>query len=73
MRENRNFSDGSLERLYSVSMNCVMSPSNAVDLESPLHNFMCHCIAFKPSTLEVVKPEQNTLVMAIGPLQGSAR
>jgi len=43
MRVNGNSSDASLERLHSVSqslsvsINRVMSPSDAVDLESPLH------------------------------------
>jgi len=37
MRANGNFSDASLERLHSVSINRVMSPSDAVDLESPLN------------------------------------
>jgi len=35
-RMNANFSDASLERLHSISINRAMSPSDAVDLESPL-------------------------------------
>jgi len=45
MRANGNFSDASLERLHSLSVGCVMNPSDAVDLvdlESPLggHEFL---------------------------------
>jgi len=36
MRANGNFSDTSLERLHSVCIRCVMSPSDGVDLESPM-------------------------------------
>jgi len=36
MRANENFSDASLELLHSVKVHRVMSPSDAVDLESPL-------------------------------------
>jgi len=36
MRANGDFSDASVERLHSVSMNGVMIPIDAVDLESPL-------------------------------------
>jgi len=39
MGANGNFSDTSHKRLHSVSglgINCVMSPRDAVDLESPL-------------------------------------
>jgi len=36
MRANGDFSDASVERLHSVSINRVMSPIDAVDLESPL-------------------------------------
>ena len=32
MKANGNFSDASVERLYSVTINRMMSPSNAVDL-----------------------------------------
>ena len=35
MRANGNFSDANLERLHSLSISCVMSPSVAADLESP--------------------------------------
>jgi len=35
MKADRNFSDTKLERLQSISINRVMSPSDAVDLESP--------------------------------------
>jgi len=31
-----NFSDASLERLHSVTINRAMSPSDATDLEPPL-------------------------------------
>ena len=33
-RANKNFSDANLERLHSVNVSCVMSPSDAVDLDS---------------------------------------
>ena len=36
MRTNGNFSDISLEWLHSVSKKCMMSASDAIDLESPL-------------------------------------
>jgi len=36
MRANGDFSGASVERLHSVSINRVMSPIDAVDLESPL-------------------------------------
>ena len=36
MKANRNFSDTNLERLHSLSISCVMSPSFAADLGSPL-------------------------------------
>jgi len=36
MRSNANCSDASLERLHSVSVKCVISPRDAVGLESPL-------------------------------------
>jgi len=32
MKANGNFSDASVERFYSVTINLIMSPSNAVDL-----------------------------------------
>jgi len=40
MRANETFSDASLEELRSVSVNTnrVMSPSDVVDLESPLYS-----------------------------------
>jgi len=37
MRANGIFSDGSLEQLHSVSINRMMCPSDAVDMESPLN------------------------------------
>ena len=36
MKANGNFSDANLERLHSLSISCVMSPSVAADLEWPL-------------------------------------
>jgi len=36
MKANGNFSDANLERLHSLSISCVMSPSVTADLESPL-------------------------------------
>jgi len=36
MRANGNFSDACVERFYSVSINRMITPSDAVDLESPL-------------------------------------
>jgi len=36
MKANGNFSDASLERLHSLRKSCVISPSDAADLESPL-------------------------------------
>jgi len=36
MKVNGNFSDTNLEWLHSISINRVMSPGDAVDLESPL-------------------------------------
>jgi len=33
MRANGNFSDANLERFHSVSISCVMSPSDVADLE----------------------------------------
>jgi len=35
MKVNGNFSDTKLERLQSIRKNRVMSPSDAIDLESP--------------------------------------
>jgi len=51
MKANGNFSDASLERFYSVSINCVMSlrnvhknniigPSDAVDLGCPVKAYL---------------------------------
>jgi len=36
MRVNGNFSDANLEQLHLLRKSCVMSPSDATDLESPL-------------------------------------
>jgi len=36
MKENKNFIDASLQRLHSLRKSCVMNPSDAADLESPL-------------------------------------
>jgi len=36
MTTNGNLSDASLERFHSVSKNRAMSPSDTVDMESPL-------------------------------------
>jgi len=38
MKANGNFSDASLERLHSVSINGVMCPSDAVDLGRPCNS-----------------------------------
>jgi len=35
MNANGNFSDASVERFYSVRINRMMSPSDAVDLDRP--------------------------------------
>jgi len=35
MKADGNFSDASVERLYSVRINRMMSPSDAVDLDHP--------------------------------------
>jgi len=43
MKANENFSDASVERFFSVRINRVMSPSDAVDLGRPVTahlNFM---------------------------------
>jgi len=40
MKTNGNFSDANLERLHSLSISCVMTPSDAVDLEWPLSEGM---------------------------------
>jgi len=37
MKANGNFSDAIVERFYSIRINCMMSPSDAVDLGRP-HN-----------------------------------
>jgi len=36
MKANGNFSDESIKRFYSVRINRMMSPSDAIDLKSPL-------------------------------------
>ena len=42
IKANRNFSDASLERFYSVRVNRMMSPSDAVDLGRPSYRlFAC--------------------------------
>ena len=38
MKTNGNFSDTSLERLHSIKINRMMSPSDAVDLGRPCNN-----------------------------------
>jgi len=38
MRANENFSDASVERFYSVRINSMMSPSDAVDLGRPCNS-----------------------------------
>jgi len=38
MKANGNFSDASVERIYSVSIICVMSPSDAVDVSCPCNS-----------------------------------
>jgi len=38
MKVNGNFSDASVERFYSVTINRMMSPSNAVDLGRPCNS-----------------------------------
>jgi len=38
MKANRNFSDASFERFYSVRINRMVSPSDAVDLGRPCHS-----------------------------------
>jgi len=38
MKANGNFSDASVERFYSVTINRIMSPSNAVDLGRPCNS-----------------------------------
>ena len=48
MRANGNFSDISLERLHSVSIKFVMSPSDAIDLEWPLFDHVDHVVLHCP-------------------------
>jgi len=38
MKANENLSDTSVERFYSVRINPMMSPSDAVDLDRPWNN-----------------------------------
>jgi len=38
MRANGNFSDVGVERFHSVRINCMMSPSDAVDLGRPCNH-----------------------------------
>jgi len=54
-KANGNFNDASLERLHSVSglgINGVLSPSDAFDLESPLHR-MFQSTVFRVRELRV--------------------
>jgi len=50
MRANGNFSDASLKRFYSVRINRIMSPSDAVDLGRPCNSLfefqMVHSFVF---------------------------
>jgi len=38
MKANGNFSEANVERFYSVTINLMMSPSNAVDLGRPCNS-----------------------------------
>jgi len=40
MKANGNFSDSSVERFYSVRINRMMSPSDAVDLDRPVTAYL---------------------------------
>jgi len=40
MKANMNFSGGSVERFYSVRINCRMNPSDVVDLGRPVTTYL---------------------------------
>jgi len=40
MKVNGNFSDANIERFYSVTINRMMSPSDAVDLGCPCNSIL---------------------------------